>query len=172
MQAELYADASLSLAKAVPPLLVTFTVTYTVVFTALVLGILMPLISSVARELNRKRGLILVLPMNAITGLPEVRAFVLDVIAEAEAASTDRGRSTGSIKLPTPFSGAASTCVAWQRVVARSCCTWCVATTKSVYQRLGMLRHLWVCSLSTRKTDGSLAMRVNQNSVTVVGESA
>jgi hypothetical protein len=91
-QADLYADASLATAAAAPPRLITFTAIYTLVFTALVVGGLLPLISSIARDLHRKRGLILVLPVHAIVGLPDVRAFVLRVINEAEAAFVDRGR--------------------------------------------------------------------------------
>ena len=92
VQADLYADASLSTAAAAPPLLVTFTAIYTLIFTAIVVGVLLPLISSIARDLHRKRGLILVLPVHAIVGLPDVRALVLRVINEAEAAFVDRGR--------------------------------------------------------------------------------
>lgn len=58
-------------------------------------ALLLPTISLVARELHRKRGLLLVLPHQTVSSLSVVRALITTAVAEAEAEVVDRGRGGG-----------------------------------------------------------------------------
>ena len=85
MQSELYNDSARKLATSHSSFVINLTIAYTIVFSAILMLALVPRIARLEKEIQQRKSLLILLPPELITGLPEVRDIVLGVIDETEA---------------------------------------------------------------------------------------
>lgn len=85
IQADLYSDASRHLAAAQSSFVVVFTASFTSVFSAFVVILLLPMVRVIARQLRRKRLLLLLMPLPLVASLTPLRLLVKKTLAEADA---------------------------------------------------------------------------------------
>ena len=97
LQADLYNDASRQLATSQGSFVVVFSASFTSVFTVAVFAFLLPMVGVLARQLRRKRALLLLMPGALVAGLQPLRLLVKEVVVEAEAME-GVAASTGSTR--------------------------------------------------------------------------
>jgi hypothetical protein len=81
-QALLYVDSARALSANQGAFIVNLTIAYTVIVSFVVLSIFVPRISSIELELQRRRGLLLLLSPQLLKGLPYAQRMVQDALAD------------------------------------------------------------------------------------------